>query len=71
MCPRNSGIWSGTLPLSFRGMTANAPPPPDSQLTDRYSGLTLTIEEETSAFGFDETREGFEEGCRRCSSSLT
>lgn len=39
VCPRNSGIWSGSFPLSFTGMTANAPPPPDSQLTDRYSGL--------------------------------
>jgi hypothetical protein len=38
--PRKSGIWSGSLPRSFRGMTANAPPPPDSQLTERYSGLT-------------------------------
>jgi hypothetical protein len=28
------------LPRSFRGMTANAPPPEESQLTERYSGLT-------------------------------
>lgn len=40
VCPRNSGIWSGSLPRSFRGMTANAPPPEESQLTERYSGLT-------------------------------
>lgn len=37
--PRNRGIWSGTLPLSSTGMTAKAPPPDASQLTDRYSGL--------------------------------
>lgn len=37
--PRNSGIWSGAFPFSFRGMTAKAPPPDDSQLTDRYSAL--------------------------------
>lgn len=40
--PRKRGIWSGSLPLSLSGMTANAPPPPDSQLTDRYSGFALT-----------------------------
>ena len=37
--PLNSGICSGSLPFSFNGMTANAPPPLDSQLTERYSGL--------------------------------
>jgi hypothetical protein len=37
--PRNRGIWSGILPRSLTGMTANAPPPLDSQLTERYSGL--------------------------------
>lgn len=42
VCPRNSGIWSGTFPRSFRGMTANAPPPDASQLTERYSGLTYS-----------------------------
>lgn len=41
MCPRKRGIWSGSLPLSLTGMTANAPPPPDSQFTDRNSGLHL------------------------------
>jgi hypothetical protein len=38
--PRNKGIWSGSFPRSFRGMTAKAPPPLDSQLTERYSGFT-------------------------------
>lgn len=42
VCPRNSGIWSGTFPRSLRGMTANAPPPDASQLTERYSGLTYS-----------------------------
>lgn len=40
VCPRNSGICSGNLPFSFKGITANAPPPLASQLTERYSGLT-------------------------------
>jgi hypothetical protein len=39
VCPRNNGICSGRRPLSFNGMTANAPPPLASQFTDRYSGL--------------------------------
>lgn len=38
--PLNSGIWSGSFPLSSSGMTANEPPPPASQLTERYFGLT-------------------------------
>ena len=42
VCPRKSGIWSGALPLSSKGMTANAPPPEESQLTERYSGLTYS-----------------------------
>lgn len=33
--PRNSGIWSGALPFSLRGITAKAPPPLDSQFTER------------------------------------
>lgn len=37
--PRKSGIWSGSFPFSFKGMTAKAPPPDESQLTDKYSGL--------------------------------
>lgn len=37
--PRKRGMTSGTLPLSFTGMTAKAPPPLASQLTERYSGL--------------------------------
>ena len=40
VCPRNRGIWSGSLPRSLSGMTAKAPPPEASQLTERYSGLT-------------------------------
>lgn len=40
VCPRKRGMTSGIFPFSFSGMTANAPPPPDSQLTERYSGLT-------------------------------
>ena len=43
VCPRKRGIWSGSLPFSFRGMTAKAPPPEASQLTDRYSGLTCIV----------------------------
>ena len=39
MWPRNNGICSGRRPFSFKGMTANAPPPLASQLTERYSGL--------------------------------
>ena len=39
VCPRKSGIWSGSFPRSLTGMTANAPPPLDSQLTERYSGF--------------------------------
>jgi hypothetical protein len=39
VCPRKRGIWSGARPRSLRGMTANAPPPLDSQLTAMYSGL--------------------------------
>ena len=53
--PRNKGIWSGSFPRSFRGMTANAPPPPDSQLTERYSGLTWARSEGSAAgLGCDE-----------------
>lgn len=39
VCPLNNGILSGTLPLSSTGMTANAPPPLASQLTEMYSGF--------------------------------
>jgi hypothetical protein len=39
VCPRKSGICSGSLPFSFTGTIANAPPPLASQLTDRYSGF--------------------------------
>jgi hypothetical protein len=42
VCPRNNGNRSGSLPLSDIGITANAPPPPDSQLTAMYSGFALT-----------------------------
>lgn len=43
VCPRNNGILSGTLPRSSTGMTANAPPPLDSQFTDMYSGLAYML----------------------------
>ena len=43
VCPRKRGIWSGSLPRSLRGMTAKAPPPDASQLTDKYSGLTCIV----------------------------
>lgn len=42
VCPLNNGILSGTLPLSSTGMTANAPPPLASQLTEIYSGFAWT-----------------------------
>lgn len=42
VCPLNCGIRSGSFPLSSSGMTANEPPPPDSQLTERYLGLTYS-----------------------------
>jgi hypothetical protein len=43
VCPRNSGIGSGSLPFSSSGITANAPPPLASQLTATYFGLALMI----------------------------
>jgi hypothetical protein len=43
VCPRKSGIWSGARPFSLMGMTANAPPPLDSQLTAMYSGLACVV----------------------------
>ena len=42
VCPLNNGMTSGIFPRSSRGMTANAPPPDASQLTDRYLGLHFT-----------------------------
>lgn len=39
VCPRKSGNRSGSRPRSVTGMTANAPPPLASQLTEMYSGL--------------------------------
>jgi hypothetical protein len=42
VCPRKRGICSGTRPRSLRGITANAPPPLDSQLTERYSGFACS-----------------------------
>jgi hypothetical protein len=41
--PLNSGMRSGSRPLSLIGMTANAPPPLASQLTAMYSGLACTL----------------------------
>lgn len=40
--PRKRGMTSGSFPRSSTGMTAKAPPPLASQLTDRYLGLALT-----------------------------
>ena len=42
MCPLNRGNCSGNRPFSFIGMTANAPPPLASQLTEMYCGLAYT-----------------------------
>lgn len=39
VCPRKRGISSGARPFSLMGMTAKAPPPLASQLTEMYSGL--------------------------------
>jgi hypothetical protein len=39
--PRKRGSWSGARPRSLMGMTAKAPPPLASQLTEMYSGLAL------------------------------
>lgn len=39
VCPLNRGNCSGNRPFSFIGMTANAPPPLASQLTEMYCGL--------------------------------
>lgn len=39
--PRNNGKSSGSFPRSSKGITANAPPPPASQLTAKYLGLAL------------------------------
>lgn len=41
VCPLKRGNCSGSFPRSSKGMTANAPPPPASQLTARYLGLAL------------------------------
>lgn len=42
VCPRNSGRVSGRRPFSSMGMTANAPPPLASQLTEMYSGFACS-----------------------------
>jgi len=39
VCPLNSGDCSGSRPVSLSGITANAPPPPASQLTEIYFGF--------------------------------
>lgn len=41
--PLNKGILSGSLPVSARGITAKAPPPLASQLTERYFGFTWRV----------------------------
>lgn len=48
--PRKSGIDSGRRPRWESGMTAKAPPPPDSQLTERYDGLALMMLESQAFF---------------------
>ena len=47
--PLNSGIWSGSFPFSPSGMTAKEPPPPASQLTERYFGLTYMAQAHVSS----------------------
>lgn len=49
MWPLNSGIWSGSFPFSLSGMTAKEPPPPASQLTERYFGLTYIAQSHVSS----------------------
>lgn len=39
VCPLNRGNCSGNRPFSLMGMTANAPPPLASQLTEIYCGF--------------------------------
>ena len=39
LCPLNNETVSGAFPVSLTGMTANAPPPEDSQLTEMYFPL--------------------------------
>jgi hypothetical protein len=39
VCPRKRGSVSGARPRSSMGMTAKAPPPLASQLTEMYCGL--------------------------------
>ena len=51
VCPRKSGIRSGSLPFSLVGMTANAPPPLASQLTAMYSGLACPVRPLLLPFG--------------------
>ena len=41
MCPLNKGNCSGSRPFSLIGMTANAPPPLASQLTEIYCGFAF------------------------------
>ena len=43
VCPRNKGNCSGNRPFSLMGMTANAPPPLASQLTDIYCGFAFVL----------------------------
>ena len=43
VCPLNNGGWSGIRPRSSRGMTAKAPPPLASQLTERYEGFACIL----------------------------
>jgi hypothetical protein len=48
VCPRKRGRRSGRRPRSLTGMTANAPPPLASQLTEMYSGLAYSLSDSPS-----------------------
>ncbi len=41
VCPLNNGTLSGALPTSSTGITANAPPPEEFQLTEMYLPFAL------------------------------
>lgn len=43
VCPLNKGNCSGNRPFSLIGMTANAPPPLASQLTEIYCGFAFVL----------------------------
>lgn len=53
LCPLKSGNWSGSRPFSFNGMTAKAPPPLASQLTERYVEFALKTVNVNCGIGHD------------------